>query len=66
MAELTPQERPPLAKAFKVRVESIPGALHEMVAEAAREAVQAGDELARRLGYHVPLRRRRRSVAQGD
>jgi hypothetical protein len=66
ITELSPGERPPLATAFKMRVESLPGVPHEMVAEAAREAAQACDELARRLGYHVPQRRRRRSVAQGD
>jgi hypothetical protein len=66
ITELSLEELPPLATAFKMRVETLPGVPHEMVAEAAREAAQAGDELARRLGYHVPHRRRRRSVAQGD
>jgi hypothetical protein len=39
---------------------------HELIAEAAREAAQAGDELTRWLGYPVPQRMRQRSVSQKD
>jgi len=66
LAQLTADRLPPRARAFKMRVEFPPGIPHEVVAECARAAAQAGDELARRLGYPVPQRLRQRGVARRD
>jgi hypothetical protein len=66
MTELSPEQIPPLSKAFKMQVESLPGVPHEIVAETAREAAQLGDELGRRLGYPIKQRMRLRSVSRKD
>jgi hypothetical protein len=62
--ELTNDQRPPLSTAFRVRVEFPPRFLSESACERARGAIQAQNELARRLGYRVPRRTRRRSIAR--
>ncbi len=64
--EITSDQRPPLATAFKVRLEFPPVFPPELAVEWTRSAVNAQNELARRLGYPVRLRLRRRRVSQKD
>ncbi len=55
---LAPSQRPPLAIAFRAKMEFPPGYPPEAAAELARQAAQLERELARQLGYEMPYRMR--------
>jgi len=64
--ELSDEQRPALSTAFRVRLELPPRFPPELACALARQAVQAQNELARLLGYRVPQRLRRPSVARRE
>jgi hypothetical protein len=64
--ELTAEQRPPLAKAFRVRLELPPRFPPELATQWARRGVQSENALARMLGYRVPQKLRRKSIAYRD